>query len=97
MNFERGLNPKKSMDIGVKVFRCGNCGRYTAEDGSILRNEDFEKIQKIVDQIGDSKTELVHGDCCIHEFNRIEEFNRMQVTREMALDAQDPNLEGTWI
>lgn len=97
MNFERGQDPKKSMNIGIKVYRCGNCGSFTNEDGSPLSDDEFKKIKKIIDEIGDSKTELVHGDCCVHDFNRINEFNRMQVTREMALDAQDPSLEGTWI
>jgi hypothetical protein len=97
MNFERKLSPLKSMGVGIKVYRCGNCGRYTSEDGSLLGSEERKKVEKIVEEIGDSKTELVHGECCIHEFNRIDEFNRMQVTREMALDAQDPSLEGTWI
>jgi len=97
MKFERGLDPKKSMNIGVKIYRCGNCGSFISEDGSSLSKEEFKKIKKIVEEIGDSKTELIHGDCCARDFHRIEEFNRMQVTKEMALDAGDPNLEGTWI
>ena len=97
MNFQRGLNPKKSMNIGVKIYRCGNCGSFTSEDGSPLSREEFEKTQMKYFEIRDSKTELVHGDCCAHEFNRIDQFNRMQVTRDMALDAGDPDLEGTFI
>ena len=96
MNFERGLDPKKSMDIGIKVYRCGHCGNLTTDDGVPLpyNSEEFKQAQKIIDEIGDSKTELVHGDCCIEEDMP---FHRMQVTRDMALDAQDPSLEGTWI
>lgn len=94
MNFERGLDPKKSMDIGLKIYRCGNCGSFTTEDGSPISDEEFKKVKKIMDEIGDSKTELVHGDCCVHEFMK---FTQMRVTHDMALDAGDPDLEGTFI
>lgn len=95
MNFERGKDPKKSMDIGIKVYRCHYCGRFVAEDGSFLKEEEFEKMEKMDEQIRDSKTELVLGHCCMDEDNR--DPGRMQVTRDMALDAGDPSLEGTWI
>jgi len=93
MNFERGLDPKKSMDIGVKVYRCGNCGSFTNEDGSPISEDDWWKVTAIMDKVGDSKTELVHGDCCAREFLK---FTQMRVTHDMALDAGDPDLEGTF-
>jgi len=45
MKFERGLDPKKSMNIGVKIYRCGNCGSFISEDGSSLSKEEFKKIK----------------------------------------------------
>lgn len=93
MNFERGIDPKKAMDIGIKIYRCGHCGTPTDENGVPLTGEEFKRVTSIIDEIGDSKTELLHGDCCIND----PYYNRIQVTRDMALDAQDPSLEGEWI
>ena len=38
-----------------------------------------------------NEAELVYGDCCIEELNQ---ENYLIVTRDMAIDAQDPSLEG---
>lgn len=94
MNFERGQDPLKAMDIGIKIYRCGHCGTPTDENGVPLTGEELKRVTDIIDEIGDSKTELLHGkDCCIND----PYYNRIQVTRDMALDAQDPSLEGEWI
>jgi hypothetical protein len=100
MNFQRGKDPKKSMDIGVKVYRCGHCGTICREDGTPLNagdekdTEEFQKAKEILDQIGDSKTELIQGDCCAPQDPNL---SRMRVTHDMALDAEDLSLEGTFI
>ncbi len=95
-NFQRGQDPKKSMDIGVKVYRCGNCGMLTTDDGIPLPfdSKEFKEATELLNQIGDSKTEFVHGDCCIEEDFK---FTQMRVTHDMALDAGDLSLEGTFI
>lgn len=96
MNFERGQDLLKAMDIGIKIYRCGHCGTPTDENGVPLTGEEFKRVTSIIDEIGDSKTELLHGDCCIFPMND-PYYNRVQITREMAMDAQDPSLEGEWI
>ena len=81
--------------MNSKLYRCGWCGFPTKETGECLTGEQFEKADKIIAEYGDGHTVLVHGWCCEEEQQK--EANRMQVTRDMALDAQDPSLEGTWI
>lgn len=95
-NFERSEDVLKSLNIGVKIYRCGHCGNICDSTGLPLPDdsEEFKRSSEILDKIGDSKTELVHGDCCVHEDLK---FTQMLVTRDMALDAGDPSLEGTYI
>ena len=95
-NFEKSDNPLKSLDIGVKVYRCGHCGNICDSTGLPLPgdSEEFKRSSEILNKMGDSKTELVHGDCCVEEDLK---FTQMRVTRDMALDAGDPDLEGTFI
>jgi hypothetical protein len=40
------------------------------------------------------KAELTHGDCC---GNKAQEREMVEVTRDMAIDAGDPSLEGQLI
>ena len=70
----------------VKCYRCGYCGRPTDEHGAAF-------IEQPLDMAGYETAEPTHGDCCGHEQDR----EMVQVTREMAMDAQDMRLEGQWI
>lgn len=77
--------------MNSKIYRCGYCGQPTDVIGYPLRDEAFKKCTNIIDTYGDSHTIQVHGYCCVHE-NEREEPRR--ITRDMAIDAGDPNLEG---
>lgn len=79
--------------MNSKIYRCGWCGHPTNEKGQTLQGNDFKKAVNIIEKYGDGRTEKTHGDCCVREQTE----NRMQVTRDMAIDAGDPNLEGQWI
>jgi len=82
--------------MNSKLYRCGWCGSPTNKDGIILSEEMFQKAIRIIDNYSDVRTELTQGMCCVAE-QQNREANRMQVTRDMAIDAQDLSLEGTWI
>ena len=56
----------------------------------MLDDNTFDRVVNIIRTYGDGHTEKTHGDCCIHEQYQI-------VTKEMAMDAGDPNLEGQLI
>jgi hypothetical protein len=78
--------------MNSKIYRCGWCGYPTDKDGNTLHDEPFEKAKKIIDTYGDGEhTHLVNGSCCP---NGNYEPEYIRVTRDMALDAQDPSLEG---
>lgn len=68
-------------------FRCGWCGTPTDADGVPL-GDDAPKT--------DNKTTCVNGLCC-PEGDGLTRREMAQVTHEMAMDAQDPSLEGQWI
>jgi hypothetical protein len=73
----------------MKIYRCGWCGVPTNSKGEplILDYDKYLEIHK------DCETEKVNGTCCQHE----NEQQQMQVTREMATDAGEPDMEGAWI
>jgi hypothetical protein len=70
---------------GVICFRCGCCGQPTDKDGQVLTLEAINSMDVDWD-----KAEKTHGSCCRHE----QEDRRMQVTRDMAMDAGEPDMEG---
>lgn len=70
--------------------RCGWCGTPIDEKHNPLPIEECNKLTK---KELDSLT-LDNGNCCPPEQ---EQDNYVQVTRDMATDAQDPSLEGQWI
>lgn len=81
--------------MNSKIYRCGWCGHPTNSKGEPLMGEAFKKALNIIETYGDNHhTHLEHGDCCIHEHM---EPQRMRVTRDMAIDAGDPSLEGELI
>lgn len=95
IDFERGLDPKEAMNIGVNLYRCGRCGTYTDKEGNPIDFEKFpeeaDRIYQINNNFGDTTTEAVNGNCCQED----ERHEKMRVTRDMAFDAGDPDLEGT--
>jgi len=78
--------------MNSKIYRCGWCGAPTDENGRNLQGGTFQRVVNIIEKYGDGHTEKTSGDCCIPENNL-----RNRVTRDMAIDAGDPNLEGEWI
>lgn len=72
----------------MKGYKCGYCGQPTTGLGRVLS---LDEINAQSDKWTDE--ELVHGDCCSNQAQH-EEESRI-VTREMAMDAGDPSLEGS--
>ena len=90
---EENQAPKETMGSNtvercIMWFRCGWCGQPTDKDGQVLPLETIKAMNVDWD-----KAEQTHGDCCRQEH----ETSRMQVTREMAMDAGEPDMEGMWI
>lgn len=79
--------------MNSKIYRCGWCGHPTDKEGNCLQDESLSKAIRIIETYGDGHTDKVNGWCCPNG----DEPQRMQVTRDMAIDAQDPSLEGQWI
>lgn len=78
--------------MNSKIYRCGWCGCPTNEKGQNLEGKDFKRVVNIIEKYGDSHTEKTHGDCCIREHTE----TRMRITKDMAIDAGDLNLEGEY-
>ncbi len=78
--------------MNSKIYRCGWCGCPTDCNGNVLDELRFKKVVNIINTYGDGRTEKTHGQCCESE-NQL----RNRVTRDMAIDAGDPSLEGEWI
>jgi hypothetical protein len=77
--------------MNVRIYRCGWCGIPTDSTGVILSGARSYSAMRIIERYGDKRTTLT--DCGCHR----ETENMMQVTHEMAMDAQDMSLEGQWI
>jgi len=73
----------------MACYRCGWCGQPTDVNGEVLGFD----VLKDMDEDWDS-AEKTPGDCCR---NQQESRQMHEVTREMALDAGDPSLEGQLI
>jgi len=71
----------------MKYFRCGYCGQPINENGDPLTIDEINAAS-----VDWNTTELNHGNCCLQ--SQAEEQSRT-VTREMAMDACDPSLEGS--
>jgi hypothetical protein len=73
--------------MDIKLYRCGYCGSPTDEIGNPIHYAQ-------IDQSKDWNTaELTHGICCAYNF----EPRYREVTREMAMDAGFPEIEGTLV
>lgn len=73
------------MTEAIKCYRCGYCGTPTDEFGTVLLIP--------TDGVDYDKAEQTNGDCCGYEGQP----EMVQVTRDMAMDAQDMSLEGQWV
>lgn len=70
-----------------ELYRCGWCGQPTEQDGTVLT---MSQIGLVSDIARWDTAESVHGECCAQR----EQESCDRVTREMAMDACDPSLEG---
>lgn len=77
--------------MNSKIYRCGWCGTPTNENGITLHGKSFEKVVNIIEKYGDAHTHKTNGDCCSYQ------YTKQRVTRDMAIDAGDLDLEGTYI
>ena len=83
--------------MNSKIYRCGWCGNPTDADGNELVGDSFKRVIQIFLTYPDnnSHTSLTPGHCCRWKEEGHEE--RMQITRDMAIDAGDLNLEGQFL
>lgn len=82
-----------SQEIAMsELYRCGWCGQPTNKDGDVLTMSQIGLVSDLARWDG---AESVHGECC-RESN--EPRDRREIcTRDMAIDACDPSLEGQWV
>ncbi len=73
--------------------RCGYCGNPCNEEGEPIELSIEEIESDIIEWDG---AEQVQGLCCAYQALGMEP-EMVQITREMAMDAQDLSLEGQWI
>jgi hypothetical protein len=85
-------NAQSKSEISI-LERCGYCGRY-------FRGKDFLSAEELIKTSTDDLGDAPMGYCPDAGYEAQEagdEKNMVQVTADMASDACDPNLEGTWI
>lgn len=70
------------LGVPLALYRCGYCGRPTDSEGSPL--------QEVPQCDGWDEAWQTHGTCCVGENPQRQAF----VSKEMAIDAGDPSLEG---
>lgn len=80
--------------MNSKIYRCGWCGCPTNENGNGLDATLQKRVISIIEKYGDGHTQKTNGYCCAYEFA---EQQKVQITRDMAIDAGDRSLEGQWI
>lgn len=78
-----------------KVYRCGYCGSPVDALGGKLPEQIEKRVIVILETINAHHVHLEHGECCVHEWHQ--EKEKVQITRDMAIDAGDRSLEGQWI
>jgi hypothetical protein len=78
-------------EVFMKCYRCGWCGQPTKENGEPLELWQIAVMDPFVDW--ENVTGQTNGYCCQHQ----NEMQQVQVTREMAMDAGEPEMEGMWI
>ena len=82
---------KTDFSTVIQRFRCGWCGHPCMENGECI---DPELCKDWTKDDWDNASK-VHGECCHAE--QSQQANQIQVTHDMAIDAGDPSLEGTYI
>lgn len=82
----------------AEIYRCGYCGDVTDEVGNPLEGYIREDVMNLIESDKNVETIQTHGECCVYNEMMKEEQRRMvQVSREMAIDAGYPEMEGRWI
>jgi len=81
---------KRPLDTNV-IYRCGWCGHPTTKEGRPLKTNPAKYLERFKSR----KEEHVQGDCCPNG-NEDQQPQRVQITREMAMDAGMPEIEGQW-
>lgn len=84
MGFEKGQDPKKSMDIGLKGYMCNSCGEPTTETGENLPY-DSEIFNKTVELFKKSPNKIHPTYCSSCYYNDLaseEEARQEQYERE---------------
>ena len=76
----------------MKCYRCGWCGTVTDHNG--VPWEHLWQILIIASVSNLDQAEQVQGDCCRGEYEYQDQGQ--YITRDMAIDAGDPSLEGTY-
>lgn len=74
--------------VGKTIYRCGYCGFPCNDKGEPLRVDAAEYLHKY----RGAEVEHVHGFCCEDQWREPEIIG--YVTREMATDAGEPDMEG---
>jgi hypothetical protein len=86
------------MKMNSKIHRCGYCGQPVDKNGNPLEGKARQRVISIIETYGDYHTEKEHGECCVYdEMMRQEQQTYVRVTRDMAIDAGMPEIEGTKI
>ena len=80
-----------------KIYRCGYCGCPVNEDGSSIREiVDGEiTVEEYLEKYKDVDVEQIQGNGCCDP--REDERQMVQVTGDMAIDGDCPEMEGAWI
>lgn len=76
--------PQSSKAVQTEIVRCGMCGSFFRADGQQITVEDIKKLN------GDD----YNLDYCPNCANEANENQYRTVTRDMAIDAGMPELEG---
>ena len=79
----------------VTVYRCGYCGDVTDEMGTPLEGMIREDVINLIETKKETQVHQTHGECCQWEWEERRQW--VQVTKDMAIDAGDRNLEGQWV
>lgn len=72
--------------MSTYAYRCGHCGQPCDAEGVPMPAEDAPTTT--------GETERLHGQCCAYLADEEEDEVWIEVTREMAMDAGDPSMEG---
>ena len=91
LDFERGRNPKKALDIGkeaIPVYRCGRCGSFTDINGKEYDYDspEFTRSQEIDKNMQGETTEDVECDDCI---SQLVEWQEEEIAEEKRREEEE--------